>query len=81
MIFDKVNVWNCIFEVVKIIKYEIKECKGILMRFFDVSDLNEDIVRRFVLNNLYWLFWLIIGFMLDIEDMSMIDDKKVLSIV
>ena len=69
-----------IFEAAKIIKHEIKEWKGISRRPLDVSDLNEDTVRRLIPNDLYWLLRWIIGPTLDIEDTSLIDDKKVLSI-
>ncbi|CAH3184788.1 unnamed protein product [Porites lobata] len=80
VISDEANARNCIFEAAKIIKHEIKECKGISTRPLDVSDLNEDTVRRLVPNDLYWLLRWIIGPTLDIEDTSTIDDKKVLSI-
>ncbi|CAH3155591.1 unnamed protein product [Porites lobata] len=80
VISDEANARNCIFEAAKIIKHEIKECKGISTRPLDVSDLNEETVRRLVPNDLYWLLRWIIGPTLDIEDTSTIDDKKVLSI-
>ena len=80
VISDEPNARNCIFEAAKIIKHEIKEYKGISMRPLDVSDLNEDTVRRLVPNNLYWLLRWIIGPTLDIEDTSTIDDKNFLSI-
>ena len=80
VISDEANAQNCIFEAAKIIKHEIKECKGISARPLDVSDLNENTVRRLVPNNLYWLLRWIIGPTLDIEDTSTIDEKKGLSI-
>ena len=78
VISDEANARNCIFEAAKIIKHEIKECKGISTRPLDVrvSDLNEDTVRRLVPNDLYWLLRWIFGPTLDIEDTSTIDDKK-----
>ena len=80
LISDEANARNCIFEAAKIIKHEIKECKGISTRPLDVSDINEDTLRRLVPNDLYWLLRWIIGPTLDIEDTSTIDDRKVLSI-
>jgi len=76
VISDEANARNCIFEAAKTIKHEIKECNGISTRPLDVSDLNEDIVKRLVPNDLYWLLRWIIGLTLDIEDTSTIDEKK-----
>ena len=80
VISEEANARNCIFETAKIIKHEIKVCNGISMGPLDVSDLNEDTVRRLVPNDPYRLLRWIIGPTLDNEDTSTIDNKKVLSI-